>query len=666
MGRAARTAGAWLGRCAGAALAGLLLLAPAAPAQAQTGFGGEDEIPKVLAIFDTRIEPADAHPGENVRLLVTATIAKGWHIYSLVPQGEYAPPPTALTVQADGLVVLAPPYETNPVEQRDVVFDMNLAYHPNAARFYQNLQVPLDRAVGPAAVTAEIRYQVCNDRLCTPPRKQALQASVGITPGAVRPAYATMLRTIDFVDRAGSFRLNADSLDSALAGGLWGFLLLAAGFGALALLTPCVFPMIPVTVSFFTGAGAQGGRSIKLPLLFAAGIVATSTVLGMVLTLLLGAGGVGRFAASPWVNLAVAAFFILFAFSLLGLFEAGLPSGVVQRLNVASQRTKGTAGVLLMGVAFAATSFTCTMPFVGTLLVAATQGQVFWPILGMVVYSTVFSLPFFLLALFPQWVIHLRGTSGNWLVQVKVVLGLLELMAALKFVSNADLIWQWGVFTRGTVLALWALLALATALVLLGLLHWPGVTVTERGTGRMALAAAFLGLAVYMGLGATGRPLDAYTEAYVPPDFSSSRSVRVSSKANLLSPEAVTQLPWQSTLAAGLQQAKAGGKPVFIDFTGYTCVNCRWMEKHIFAERRVYEALRDRFVLVQLYTDGGPNGDENQRLQIERFRTIALPYYVVLGTDDALLGKHAGIAQSPEEFLAFLTASAQPRSAKRG
>jgi thiol:disulfide interchange protein DsbD len=656
------TARVWPGVVAWGTLAGLLLLAPAA--WGQTGFSGADEIPKVLATFETRIEPASAYPGEHVRLLVTAKIARGWHIYSLVPQGEFAPPPTALTVQADGLTVLAPPYETNPVEKRDVVFDMNLAYHPDTARFYQNLQVPPDRPLGPAAVSGEIRYQVCNDRLCTPPRKETLRASLGVSPGPVRPAYANMLRTIDFVDSGGKFRLNADSLESALSGGLWGFLLLAAGFGALALLTPCVFPMIPVTVSFFTSAGAGGKRSLKLPLLFAGGIVGSTTVLGLLLTVLLGAGGVGRFAASPWVNLAVGAFFVAFAFSLLGLFDLSLPSGLVQRVNLASQKTKGPVGVLLMGVAFTATSFTCTMPFVGTLLVAATQGQVFWPILGMAVYSAVFSLPFFLLALFPQWVIRLRGTSGNWLVQVKVVLGLLELMAALKFVSNADVIWQWGLFTRSVVLALWALLALTTALVLLGVLRWPGVTVAGQSPRRLAFAALFLGLAVYLGLGATGRSLDGYTEAYVPPDLSTPSTARIGTgRADLLTLEAVAQLPWQSTLVAGLRKAQASGKPVLIDFTGYTCVNCRWMEKHVFAERTVYETLRDRFVLVQLYTDGGANGDENQRLQIDRFRTIALPYYVVLSADDALLGRHAGITPSPEAFLAFLAESTQPRSA---
>jgi len=206
-------------------------------------------------------------------------------------------------------------------------------------------------------------------------------------------------------------------------------------------------------------------------------------------------------------------------------------------------------------------------------------------------------------------------------------------------------------------------LALLAALVLLGLVPWPGVTVTLRSARRTVFAAAFLGLAVYLGVGTLGRPLDGYTEAYLPPDLSTRPAARTAgTKADLLGPEALAQLRWSDSLKEGLQRAKATGKPVFVDFTGYTCVNCRWMEKNVFVERRVYEALRDRFVLVQLYTDGGPNGDANQQLQIDRFRTIALPFYVVLGPDDSLLAKQAGISQSPAEFLVFLNAAAQPRA----
>jgi thiol:disulfide interchange protein DsbD len=245
------------------------------------------------------------------------------------------------------------------------------------------------------------------------------------------------------------------------------------------------------------------------------------------------------------------------------------------------------------------------------------------------------------------------------MVQLKVTLGLLELAAALKFLSNADLIWRWGVFDRATVLALWGMLALLIALVLLGLVPWRGVRVERRGALRLALGGAFVALGLYLALGLTGRELDGYTEAYLPPPLEDGGGWQAAlatgrGRPDFVAMRAVHDLPWQPSLADGLRRASRSGKPVFIDFTGYTCVNCRWMEKTIFAARPVFEAFRDRFELVQLYTDGGPNAEENQRLQVERFRTLALPYYVILSPDNAVLARHAGIVPTPAEFLAFL------------
>jgi thiol:disulfide interchange protein DsbD len=272
----------------------------------------------------------------------------------------------------------------------------------------------------------------------------------------------------------------------------------------------------------------------------------------------------------------------------------------------------------------------------------------------MLVFSSVFALPFFLLALFPRYVMRLRGRGGNWLVQLKVVLGLLELGAALKFVSNADVIWQWGLFDREVVLALWAALAALCALVLLGLVPWPGVQVHARRPLRLAMGGAFLLLALYTAAGLTGRELNSFTESYLPPDLGDPAKAALRGGVSYVDAQSVHELPWHPTLAAGLAEARRTGKPVFIDFTGYTCVNCRWMEKRIFAAQPVFEAFRDGFVLVQLYTDGGERAEENQRLQVERFRTLALPYYVVLSPDNAVLARHAGIVPTPGEFLELL------------
>lgn len=630
----------------------------AAPVLGQTQyFGKQEEIPDVLATFEAKVEPATARPGEHVRVILTARIAKGWYTYSVVPQDdEFAPPPTELTWDSAGLEVLGPVYETNPVLKTDKVFGIPLAFHPGSARFYQNLQVPEAFSGQEADLAGTIRYQVCNNRICTPPRTEVVKAALSIEQGPVRPAFAYVQRTIDFKDDDGNFRIDAGTLEGALAGGLSGFLLLAVGFGLLALLTPCVFPMIPVTVSFFTSASDRGTRGVlRLAVLFALGIIITSTATGMLLTFFLGATGVSQFATSPWVNLAVAGFFILFALSLMGVWEFSLPFGFANRANRMSGNLKGPLGVLLMGMAFTATSFTCTMPFVGTLLVAATQGAVFWPLVGMLVFSSVFAFPFFLLALFPKLVVGLRGKSGNWLVQIKVVLGLVELVAALKFISNADLIWQWGFFDRDLLLGISSLVAVLVALILLGLVPWPGVKVAGRGPMRLATGALFVILGLYMGLGLSGRELDAYTESYLPPSLEKGDyTARIGSSAGFVSMQSVHGLPWSPTLGPALARAKETGKPVFIDFTGYTCVNCRWMEKKIFAAKPVYDAFRDQFVLAKLYTDGGDYAEENQKLQVERFRTLALPYYVILSPDNAVLAKYAGIIPTPAEFLAFL------------
>ncbi|MEE8397255.1 MAG: thioredoxin family protein, partial [bacterium] len=409
-----------------------------------------------------------------------------------------------------------------------------------------------------------------------------------------------------------------------------------------------------ITVAFFTGETERGNRGVlRLALLFAGGIIVTYVGVGLVLTLLLGATGVAQFAVNPWVNLVVAGFFVVFAAILMGVFGVALPARWVQALDQKSRALKGPAGVLLMGFAFTATSFTCTMPFVGTLLIAATQGAIFWPLVGMVVFATVFAIPFFLLALFPKFMVNLRGRSGNWLIQMKVALGLVELTAALKFVSNADLIWQWGIFDRELLLGAWAAIAVVTALMLLGLIPWPGVSVQGLRPGRLAAGGAFLALAVYLAVGLTGRELDSYTEAYLPPPLDGSGGPSRAS-GDFVATQQVHDLGWVKNLDDALAQGSASGKPIFIDFTGYTCVNCRWMEKKIFAERSVYETLRDKFVLAQLYTDGGEGAEENQRLQIERFRTLALPYYVILSPNNEVLAKHAGIMPTPGEFLRWL------------
>ena len=241
------------------------------------------------------------------------------------------------------------------------------------------------------------------------------------------------------------------------------------------------------------------------------------------------------------------------------------------------------------------------------------------------------------------------------MIQLKFVLGLVELMAVFKFLSNADLVWGWGVINRTVVLSVWALLVLSMALVMLGLVAVPGLSVIRKRFPNWAFFVIFLGFALYLGQGVTGKPLNGWTESYLPPELNpQTRNPRDFSPASAKSgDENYEDLQWYDDLAVALIQAKQEQKPIFIDLTGYTCVNCRWMEKTTFVESGVYERLKNRFVKVRLYTDGGEGYQENQKLQIERFKTIALPFYVILSPNNVVLAKRAGIA-SPPEFRKFL------------
>jgi thiol:disulfide interchange protein DsbD len=416
------------------------------------------------------------------------------------------------------------------------------------------------------------------------------------------------------------------------------FLWLAASAGALSLLTPCVFPMIPITVSYFTVHASDGrGAAVRAASVFALGIIAMFTALGLVLAVLVGATGAAAFAANPWVNLGLAALFVAFALDLVGVIRVGVPSGVLtavdgqlRRVDARSTPARpGLAGPVLMGVAFTLTSFTCTAPFVGTVLVSAAAGHWQQPAIGMLAYATVFALPFFVLALVPQWVARLPR-SGEWMVSVKVLMGLLEMAAALKFLSNADLVWHWGIVTRDVVLACWVMLAGAAVVYLV-----------IRGAGRPAVWAAVAPalLGAWLATGLAGRPLGEL-EAFLPP--------------------AAVDLSWHlNDLPAVLADARRDGMPVFVDFTGYTCTNCRWMEANMFSRPDVRRALA-QYKLARLFTDGdGPVYERQQAMQESTYHTVALPLYALLDPDGRTIATYGGLTRDPAVFLAFLRQGAR-------
>jgi len=412
--------------------------------------------------------------------------------------------------------------------------------------------------------------------------------------------------------------------------------------------------MVPVTIAYFAAPEGDRSRGLRRPLLFGLGIVATFTVLGLALAAIFGAAGLNRFASDPWVNLVLAALFLVFAANLFGWVATPAPWRLANAADRAARDlTPGSSvGALIMGATFTLTSVTCTAPFVGTLLVLASRGSWATPVVGMLVYSTAFALPFVLLALVPRSVSSLPR-AGAWMQTLRILIGLLEVGAAIKFVSNTDMVLGWGVFTRDVVLLAWSALTIAGALYLARNLPR---RVRDRewdlaGLGPIAVA---LLLAAWLVSGLNGRPLP-QIEAFLP---SATRTPAIASAGGEASTWMLNDYPGAITVA------RSTGKLVFLDFTGYTCTNCRWMEANIFSRPDVGAEL-GQFVLSRLYTDGdGELYERQQAFQEKTFGTVALPLYAVMTPDGKVRATFSGLTRNPADFIAFLR-RAQERNSRR-
>ena len=636
---------------------------------------------------------APVRPGGTVTLRVAAAIEDGWHIYSIA-QGPGGPAPTVIALESgqpferDG-IIRAPA----PVRAFDPNFEIETEYYEESTTFEVPVRVAATAKTGRQDLALRVRFQACTSTVCLPPATKILTVPIHIVGSATTPAPAggalvgtprsasptpgaaaalttpapTPSPRPPTSDAAGSAATSAPSaaadvpVTATPASTLRSFLLLAMAMGALSLLTPCVFPMVPITVSYFTNHAAGHRRAaVTNALVYSAGIILTFTALGTALALMVGASGVNLFAANPWVNLAITAIFLGFAFSLFGAYDIAVPSKLLTRLDAATRRSGGTSvtGTLLMGLTFTLTSFTCTAPFVGTLFVMASQGDWQRPVVGMLAFSSIFALPFFALALVPQLVSQLPR-AGGWLHSVKVSMGFLEVAAALKFISNVDLVWGWNVFTRDVVLAGWIAIGVLLTAYLLGVFRIGHDAAVQRlGAWRLASAMLSLALSIYLVSGLFDRRLGEL-EAFLPPATDGSEGGRATGTIE-------GELPWiVNDYDGALATAKQENKLVFVDFTGYTCTNCRWMEANMFPRPEVRREL-ERYVRVRLYTDAeGEVYERYQRLQATMFKTVALPFYAVLSSDARPLATFPGLTRKPQEFLAFLRRPPTPVSASR-
>lgn len=583
--------------------------------------------------------------GNNEYLVkYTAILQPGFNIYSSkLPSG--GPIPTSITfadatnisAQGDGLEEIS----NHKKEGFDPTFKMQLVKYTDTVTFQQRIKLsqPLDQLKG------SIAYMVCDDKQCVP---QDEQFDI--------PLKQTAVEAVAPVQTGGG----AEGSD--LCG--WAIFFFGFSAGLLALFTPCVFPMIPLTVSMFTKRTKDRRKGIRDALIYALSIIVIYVGLGLLVTFLFGPAILSELSTNPWVNIGFFVLFVVFAFSFFGFYEITLPSWLTNKADEAVDRSSGLTSVFFMAFTLALTSFSCTGPLIGSLLVQAAQGGLWCPAIGMTGFATALALPFGLFAMFPQWLASLPK-SGGWLNSVKVVLGFVEIIFALKFLSNADLVKQWGLLKREPFLIIWILLMVTTAIYLLGLIKFPHDSPMKKiSWQRLGFAGLFFVTALFLIPGIFCKPLPIDFLAGFPPPITYSYGCgNDSGMADENGVEHKNHCPHGLNCfhdyEAGMAEARKQNKPVFIDFTGWACVNCRKMEENVWDKPGVIEKLRNDYVLISLYVDEKVELPENEKTEYidyrgrtKQFETVgdkwahfqtscyevnAQPYYVLLDKDENIL-----------------------------
>lgn len=618
-----------------------------------------------------------------------------WHLYSLEVPPDGPRPTIFLIDKPNGFKLVGKVKEPKPKEEYDEMFEMNVRYFASEATFTQKIKIQSNK---PIKVTGEVEFQACDDKSCIFDVKQFSFELEGSKTFSVVAAAAipdtTPAESIDTIATAATDTISAATnmdVTGPVNDGetpLWMFFLIAFGAGLIAILTPCVFPMIPMTVSYFMKSGKQGKVQASI---YGLSIIAIYTLFGTVVAVLFGAE-FSNWISTHWIpNVLFFLIFVIFAASFFGYFEITLPNWLVNK-SVSAEDKGGTIGTLFMALTLVLVSFSCTGPIVGTILVESVGGQILKPIIGMLGFSLAFAIPFTLFALFPQW-LNKMPKSGGWLNTVKVVLGFIELAFALKFLNIPDQTYHWGILDREIYLGFWIVIFTMMGFYLLGKIKFPHDSdyPVVRSFPRLMLIVATFTFVIYLIPGLWGAPLKGIS-GWLPPmetqDFDVTAIVRDNAgsggpenKGNIA--ETPTYLNTVLKLPLGLKgyfdydealkASKALKKPVFVDFTGHGCTNCREMESRVWSDPQVLKRLRENFVLVALYVDDkkiempenewytNKNGREvkllgrkNTEIQIEKFGTNAQPYYVILdGEGNSLVPAHA-YDLNIETYIKFL------------
>ena len=632
-------------------------------------------------------------------LIFTATIQSPWHVYSLTTRINIKP---TADFELEGK-----PTEGKPIKTRDKVFDMDVAYFEKTAIFKQKIRLKSNKEV---VINGEYEFQTCTEEKCqfdrpTPFEFKLLGTAectnqgtkpVPVETGSNPPPYVidssavakafqkksentTLLVTTKdtstakaSVSQGTNDNDNNKKEDKSTSGRAWWSIFITGFLGGLAaLLTPCVFPMIPMTVSFFTKRSKTRAKGITNAFLYGSAIIIIYVILGLGVTMIFGPSALNALSTNVWFNLAFFVLLVVFAISFLGGFEITLPSSFVNKIDSKSDKG-GLAGIFFMAATLSLVSFSCTGPIIGTLLVdAAVNGGIKGPFWGMFGFSTALALPFGLFAAFPGWLNSLPK-SGGWLNSVKVVLGFLELALAFKFASNADLVVQANIITREVFITLWVVIFGLMGIYLMGWFKLSHDSELKHiSVSRLLFAILTLSFTVYLIPGLWGAPLKLIS-GFPPPDFYSESPDGFGSSKNVVSSTITTtetghkkehcpnDLPCFHNYDEALVYAKKVGKPLMIDFTGWACVNCRKMESQVWPDPEVDKRLRNDVVLVSLYVDdknelptdqqtvkklGNDNfriktiGDKWSYMQANVYQTNSQPQYILIDQNEKMLTK---------------------------
>lgn len=618
--------------------------------------------------------------GSEATIAFKATIEPGWHLYSTnLPSGG----PTSATVEFETLEgaelqgTLTP--GKDEIEKDDPVFGIKVRYYENEAVFTQKVKL----LGGKYRLQGYLRYGACNDETCLPPttyefdiKGSADGNSVSSSSSAAAVAGDSEKESAGVVAEEDGFSSNPlwrpvtgelsafDSVGTSDAARSWWLtFLLGFGGGFLALLTPCVWPIIPMTVSFFLKRAGNRSKALREAMLYGVSIVVIYLGLGLAVTAVFGASALNALSTNALFNLLFFLLLLLFGASFLGGFELTLPSSWTNKVNSKAGSTTGLLSIFLMAFTLSLVSFSCTGPIIGFLLVeVSTGGSLFAPAIGMLGFALALALPFTLFALFPSMLKQVPR-SGGWMNVVKVTLGFVELAFALKFFSVADLAYGWGVLDREVFLALWIVLFALLGLYLLGMIRFPHDDAEERKTTvpRFFLAVVSLAFSLYMLPGLWGAPCKAVS-AFAPPMWTQDFS--------LADNEVHAHF---NNYDEGMEYARLSGKPVLLDFTGYGCVNCRKMEAAVWTDERVAEMLRNDYVLITLFVDDKTPlqqpvtvveqgverklrtvGDKWSYLQRYKFGANAQPFYVPVDNDGAPLAGSYSYDEDIQAYINFL------------